>query len=455
MADMYGSSAAELARKSAASYAKATDTGLASLNDKIKKIAGELTSGITTGMSAQEIADKQVELDTLKSQADSVIGSTRGGFEYVRTEADLTADETARQLAAAQTQQAQVAGANLGRIGTGGTTSGLYQPSVADAARALQRTEAATQAYLGGTPSVSSDLLPRVAGLSDSTGATLGLAGISRAGSSAFTRAMSAVEQRAIQEIERDKLVIGSQIENQYRKDAREREARQRETVQNQIFQLTNQVVSTAAQSAATQAQLEAAAAGADTRSGKQIAQAKLKDFKDQSAIQFNYTLREIAARAKDAGLSEAETQAILRNANYNAGAQTMLADRLNNMQSLISTLPTDATKFTAKGGWIYDGAGGAIFVQPAGAGKTEQIPVNTQALVDKLIEAAGSLKGFVDPKTRSTQFKQTYWNDDRVISQSEKKLLVRLFGKAASDPDFYVKLATAPGKATLPTIQK
>jgi len=174
MADMYGPSAAELAKKTAASFATGSEASLAGLNDRIKKIAADLTSGITTGMSAQEIADKQAELDTLKTQADSVINSTRGGFEYVRSEADITADETARQLAAAQTQQAQVAGANLGRLATGGTPSALYQPSVADAARAAQRTEAATQAYLGGTPSVGADLLPRVAGMGESTGATLG-----------------------------------------------------------------------------------------------------------------------------------------------------------------------------------------------------------------------------------------------------------------------------------------
>ena len=448
MADMYGTSEQQKAAAASKAYGTSSAQTIADLDARIKQIAADVTSGIVAGMTPQELADKNAELDALKTQAEAVTRGVQGGFEFVRQESDITAEQTARQLAEAQAQQAAMARAAIQSTAGGGTRSGLYQPSVADATRAQERIAAATQAYLGGNLSVAPEMLPRVSGLGTSTGAELGLAGISRADSSAFTRAMTAVERATIDEIAKNKMILGAQIESQSRKDARDREARQREQAQAQIAQLTNQLVSAAATSAQTQAQLAAAAAGSDTRSGKQIADAKLQEFRNQEAIRHGYTMREIAARAQEAGLSGEETQAIMRNVNYTAGSQTMLADKLNQAQALVSRFPTSLPKGKSSG-WVTDGAGGLIYISPGQrAGTTEQTPVNTQALVDKLIEAAGALKAFTDPKTRSNQFRQTYWNDERVISQAEKKLLVQLYGKAAADPDFYVKLATAPGMA-------
>lgn len=407
MADMYGPSQAELAGKSAAAFQSSSTANLNALNDQIKKIAAELTAGITTGMTAQEIADKQNELDALKNQADQVIKSTQGGFKYVQQEAGLSAEETARQLAAAQTQAAQVAAANLARQATGGAPSGLYRPSVADATRSQQAIEAATQAYLGGTPSVGAELLPRVQGMGESTGATLGLSGITSAGSTAFSRAMSAVEQRALQEVERDKLVLGASIQNQYQKEARDREARQRQSAEAQIAQLTQLALTQQAQSNQTLAQLEAAAAGADTRTGREKAMADLATYKEQQRIQHNYTLQEIAARGQDAGLSASEIAQKQALVNQSAGRNTYLNDMLTSSQyqTYVASLPKKPVG--SNPGFYTDGI--TVYYAQQGAETKKVVPINAQDLQTTLIEQAGAARNLPTAKLQQEAFTKWY----------------------------------------------
>jgi hypothetical protein len=451
MADIYGTSEADKAKAAASQFGVSSEQGLANLNEKINKAAADLYAGIQVGLTPQQLEDKRVELDGLKQEAELLTTNIGSQYAFVGEQAEQTAANLARQLAATQTEQAQIGAATLGRLAN--LPAGFRQSAAQrDAIRAGQGTEAALQAYLGGTPSVSAELLPRVQGLGESTGATLGLAGIAAGGSNLFQTALKGLEAKTKADLARDSLVLGASIENQYRQEARDREARQREQAQAQVFQLTQSVLAKQAQDANTLAQLEAAAAGADTRSGKQIAQAKLKEFKDQLAIQHNFKLQEIAASSQAAGISREETQAILRSTNYNVGSQTMLADTLKSRLFRLSELPTSTTGLGSKEtGWVSDGVGGAVLYGSATGEKPQQTYVDVQALFDKLIEAGGALTGLADAKTRRSAFRQNYWNNPDVISQADKLLLRQVFG-LSGDPDFYADLVYASRTTKPPT---
>jgi len=413
MADMYGTSEQQKATAAAGAFGAASNRTLADLDARIKQIAADVTSGIVAGMTPQELADKNAELDALKTQAEAVTRGVQGGYEFVRQEADITAEQTARQLAEAQAQQAAMARAAIQSTAGGGTRSGLYQPSVADATRAQERIAAATQAYLGGNLSVAPEMLPRVQGLGTSTGAELGLAGISRADSSAFTRAMTAVEAQTLAEIARDKMMLGTQIESSFRKEARDREANQRQQAQAQVNQLTQMLLTQQAQAALTQSQLEAAAAGADTRTGKQKAQAELETFKEQERIRHNYAMREIAARGQEAGLSPSQIAQQQSIVNQQAGRNTYLNDMLSSAQarSYINALPKSAVEAaTAKSKFYSDGV--TVYYAPNGA-EGDSVPVNVQALQTALIEQAGATKNLPDVKQRQEAFAQWYTQVD------------------------------------------
>jgi hypothetical protein len=430
MADIYGTSEADKAKAAAGQFGTSFDAQMASLEERINKQVAAINAGIQVGMTAQELEDKRIELDNLKNETELLSRNIGAQYGYVSNQADKSAQDLATRLAQSQTQQAQVGAATLGRI-AGVPAEFQQSAAVQDAARAQLGTEAAVQAYMGGNASVPSGLLPRVQGLAATEGAALGLSGISATGSSDFRTALTALEAKTQADLARDRTLMGAKIESQFRRDARQREERQREVASGQIAQLTQSFLSQIAQGSVTRAQLEAAAAGADTRTGKQVAQAKLKEFEDQERIRHNYALREIAARGQDAGLSPSQVAQQQALVNQSSGRNTFINNLITSpgASQYFRGLPTSQADVGNKPGFFTDGI--SVYYAPNGADSSEAFLVNPQELINNLVEQAGAIRNIPDPNLAREALKK--WHAS--LSPADKQYLRNVL-KSAADYD-------------------
>lgn len=336
----YGPSAAQLATASAGAYEQGSAATLADINRQIADESARMEAAIVAGMSPQETEAMNARVNALKQRAANVIASSEGAYQFAQEQATAAADLYAKQTQDVQAAQRALAAQALGQAQTGAMPGGGYSRFTAEGARSLRENAAAAMAAVGGEGGVPASALVPTAGLVPTSGT--GLTGAQQQQALLFGRALTAGQARALSEIQAQQMALATDIELKAQEAAREREAKERARVtdfRTSMFQYATQL---AAQIGTNLAELKAKAAGADTRTGKQIADAELKLYERKAAIDWKNTMKEIAARAKASGASAADVAAAQAQANYALGGSTDFGKFITNKVNQLAYIPTD-----------------------------------------------------------------------------------------------------------------
>jgi hypothetical protein len=300
----YGQSAADLAAAAAESYDKSSQENLANINREIADESARMEAAIVAGMTPQETAAMNARINALKERAANVIASSRGAYQFAQEQATAASNLYSTQMEELQTAQRSLAAQALGQAQAPAGVGG-YNRFTAEGTRALRENAAASMAAVGGEGGIPISSLVPTTGLMQTAGT--GLTGIEKERSLLFGRALTAGQARSLAEIQGQQMALATELELRANEAASEREQKERQRVadfKTSMFQYSTQL---AAQIGTTLADLRAKAAGADTRTGKQIADAELKLYERKAAIDWKNTMKEIAARAKAAGVSSTE----------------------------------------------------------------------------------------------------------------------------------------------------
>jgi hypothetical protein len=217
------------------------------------------------------------------------------------------------------------------------------------------------------------------------------------------------------------------------------------------------------AQQSTTQAQLEAAAAGADTRSGKEKANAELDLYRRKSKIDLDNTLKTIAAQARGRGASASEIKTMQEVADVAAGETSgfgrLAQQRLNNLERVFrgEIAPPAGFKLDKKTNSLYrtsDKAGvrtpvwkleyGILAFNNGTTLNPDWIEVPTSKVLYQITRQVGALQSL--PKDKQLKQFTNYFNQAPELQSSiTRQALTIILGPGASKPDFYINAATTP----------
>jgi len=445
----YGPSAASKAQAGADAYAIESAQSLADINRSISEEAARLESAIVTGMSPAEIAARNASIAALKERAANVIAASQGAYTFAQEQAKTSADIYGKSMEQLQASQRQLAAQALGTAGAG-VGPGEYNRFTAEGTRALRENAAATMATVGGEGSVPVNALVPTTGLVETAGG--GLTGIGQGASLLFGRALGAAQARSLAEIQGQQLALGSQIERDAMQAASDRERAERQRVtdfRTSMFQYATQL---AGQIGTNLATLRSTAASADTRTGKQLADAELKLYERKAAIDWKNTMREIAARAKAAGVSAEQSAAEQKAYAYTLGSANDLGKLANMKLGTLAYLPTDRTRenlLIGKGGkpitttgkdrWYMNA--GILSWDEDGNGDAKAIDVPIQSKMEDVLAFLGNIS-LMKPAERNKAW-NSYWNDPKngLGGKEWRGALEILFGADAKNPQWYLNV--------------
>jgi len=439
MADIYGQSDAALAQKAANTYAAGVPTTLDQINKQIAATSAELEAKIKVGLTDVDKADIASRLDALKTQATQAINNTRSNYEFAQQQNALSGQATQQSMADIQNSQAALAAQALGMTRTSATPGG-YAPQVSDYLNLSSRISAADLAATGGEGSVpfgaqvNVPSLPAM-GLSLAYGPQAGLAGISQMASTLFSNTLQGSAARAKSDIEQQQVNLGTSIEQNARDAARAREQSQRDALQSWILQQKGNAITTASSMNQDLLKLQASAASADTRTGRQKAQAEVDMAKKKAAIEFKNALALQNARADAAGLTDEQKAEALRLSYIAKGESTPLIQTGYNKiaTTLSSSIPNKVID-----GYTYKYVNGNLIV----TGGKSPIELNPY----QIVQGMSSVVGDISTKPKSEQaglFKDWYNNS---LNSVQKQALALVYGNPKpANWKYYYDMINAP----------
>ena len=303
----YGESQAQLAQRGVGAYTTAAQNNLANVKAELDKVAGELAAGIQVGMTPEETATLNARLNNLKNQAQTITGQVQASYDFATKQSQTSQQEYNQQILAMQEAQRRATGQTISQLQSVPTPGG-YSSVVAENEENIRRQAAAEQAFMTGRGSVPADMQRITPGLlPSSTGTQGGVIGVSGGTQKLFESALSSAQQSALTNLATSQLRIQQELESEARTAASERETKQRDKYENFRIASLNSIVNLTSDIGNKTAELEAAAASADTRSGRQVAMAELDAYKKKTAIDLSNDLSRIRAQARSAGLSKNE----------------------------------------------------------------------------------------------------------------------------------------------------
>jgi hypothetical protein len=433
----YGPSAAKLAEASAAAYEQGSAATLADINRQIAEESARMEAGVVAGMSPEETASMNARVNALKERAANVIASSQGAYQFAQQQAQSSADLYTRQMEELQTAQRNLAAQALGQARTNlsPVDAGRF---TSEGLRSIAENAASVMATVGGERGLPAGSLVPTAGLVETGGA--GLTGIQGQQNLLFGRALTAGQARAFSELQAQQMALATQIETQARESSAEREQRERQRVsdfRSSMFQYATQL---AAQIGNNLNELKAKAAGADTRSGKKVAQAELDAYEKKSAINWKFTLKQIQAQARGQGLSKEETAMLEFDANQQRGNNEPLGKLLSGGLLNIPNLTTDTITGRIlnadgkplslpgdRGQWFLDA--GVLLYDPDGTGKKTAVNPQVDQLVMRVNAKIGQIMTL--PKKQRGAAWDAFWNDSTtgLYNQTARKALAVVLG--------------------------
>lgn len=445
MADIYGQSDATLAQKAADVYGAGVPKTLDQINKDIAATTAEFEAKIQSGLTQADKDNMTFRLNTLKQQAAQAVANTQSNYDFAIQQNALSGQQTQQSMADIQKAQAALAGQALGLTRTTPQPGG-YAPQVADYLNYSGRTSAADLAALSGEGAVPAGAQVMTPGLAAGPGTTLafgpqaGLAGISQMASTLFTNALQGSAARAKSDIEQQQLNLGTSIEQAARDAAAAREQSQRDALQAWILQQKGNAITTATSMGQDLLKLQASAAGADTRTGKQKAQAELDMAKKKAAIEFKNALALQNARADAAGFTP-EEKALAEQQAYTAKGETtpLIQTGYNKVATTLSNnIPVGVVD-----GYTYELVDGIIRVTDTKTGKTSNY--NPYNYIQNFATGIGKISTM--PKSQQAKAFQEYYNDPkRYGNVVDRKILAIIYGNPkGSNWSYYYDMINAP----------
>lgn len=336
----YGASEATLAKRGVDAYTNAAQNNLANVKAEIDKVAAELAAGIQVGMTSDETTALNARLNNLKNQAQTITGQIQASYDFASKQSETSQQEYNQSILAMQEAQRRATAQALGQLQSVSLPTG-YSSTIATEGENIQRQALAEQAYMTGRESIPQEMRVNVPGLLPTTPATAGgVVGISGGTQKLFQSALSQAQQSALANLATSQLRLQQEIESEARGAAKLREEKQREKYENFKIAGVNSIINLTSDIGAKTAELSAAAASADTRSGKQKIEAELDAYKKKAAIDLANDLAKIRAQARSAGLSTSEQQQIDLNNKIILGSTTNLGAFVQNRIQTLSTTP-------------------------------------------------------------------------------------------------------------------
>lgn len=449
MADIYGQSDAALAQKAANTYAAGVPTTLDQINKQIAATSAELEAKIKVGLTDVDKADIATRLDALKTQATQAINNTRSNYEFAQQQNALSGQATQQSMADIQNSQAALAAQALGMTRTSATPGG-YAPQVSDYLNLSSRTSAADLAATGGERAVPVGAQVNVPSL-PAMGSALaygpqgGLAGVSQMASTLFSNTLQGSAARAKSDIEQQQVNLGTAIEQNARDAARAREQAQRDALQAFILQQKGNLIAATTSAGQDLLKLQAAAASADTRTGKQKAQAELDMYLKKSNIDQKKALALTLAQAKASGASAADLAQLQSDNAIAVGSATPLGSigdtSVANVAKIFNgkriNLTVDPTTKLATKYLEYDN-GNINIVTVDSKGNAKPVAYSPYSLVENLKERVGIVKALPAAKQKQA-FKSYFFNN---YTSDQRLLLAKIYGNpSVTDWGFYYNM--------------
>jgi hypothetical protein len=379
------------------------------------------------------------------------------------------AGQTQRSLQDIQRAQQALATQSLGLAGYTGMPG--YSATAVDAQRAIQQAGAANLALIGGEGAVPAGaqvrtpFSPTGAGTEFAGGPQAGLIGLSKTAQDMFLGSLLGAEARSLTETEQQLTNIQSQYGLDAARAVRERVQKEKDEVRNFIIQGMQGLLNLKAQQSTTQAQLEAAAAGADTRSGREKANAELDFYKRKSKIDLDNTLKTISAQARGRGASASEVKAIKDAIDITKGEESgfgkLTKQRLANLERVFSgeITPPAGFKFDKVNNALYRTSdklktplwkleNGVLLYNEGNRDKPKFKEVQVGATINELYRKVGELQGL--PSNQQLKQFTKYFNSSTESVRLRQALTI-IYGSNALNPEFYIKSAASPFISSAP----
>lgn len=395
MANGMNESEATRGAAAAGAYEAALQPSIADLNKQLNEAVAQMNSKIVAGMTDAEKANLQGRLEQLKTQYADAISRTQGQYAFAQQAAETSTRETQKGLQDVFAAQRALAAQALGTTAVAAPMTG-YSAQQADAAMAAQQMGAASMAAVGGDLSVPTQALVRTP-LATGAGTTLagapagGLIGITQGTADLYRQMLEQTRARALTDLESQRVAIDQSIRLAEEQAARRREEEERARVASFQQQGLMNIMQQTASMQERLAQLQAAAAGADTRTEREKAQQAIKEFKKQEDIRLENDLKRISAQARASGRGggglSAEQKAELKNQEAFAIGQAAVGDKLNlGLNAFLSKLKN---KSDAPSGWRE--VAGSVFYQPGTPG-VKPVEVNPDFVLSSLKTYLGTI---------------------------------------------------------------
>jgi len=419
----YGVSDQALAQAAAKSYAAQTGQSLDAMKNEFNTKVAELGASIVSGINPAERSVLEKQVQDLGNRYSQSLSATQGQYAFAQQQGQATNLAVQSELAKAQDTARALAAQSLGQAGaptTGGMTSAQL-----DAINAARQTGAAQLAYLGGEAAVP-------AGMQISPGAgQLGVSGISALSQQLSQNALLASQARSRAELENSRTNLETSLQAQALSAAAAREEAQREQLRTFELQGFRDLMNTQQSYNAKAAELTAAAAASDSRSGQQKMLAQLELLRKQEAITLQNDLKKISAqnRASGSQISASEKQAIAIDNAYNVGLGTKfgqtLVGNINSIggayaigkdgtlgtgtKSLFTPIRTGGNRNTV---WTYNNGILSVYEQGLGQ-RNAPVDVDTENIKTGLLALVGGVQS-LSPSVRMREFEKGFAQFDK-----------------------------------------
>ena len=477
----YGESEAILAQRGLDAYNTASQNNIANVKAELDKVAAELAQGIQIGMTPEETAALNTRLNNLKSQAQTLTGQVKASYDFATGQSKVSNQEYNQQILAMQEAQRRATGQTISQLQSVPTPGG-YSSVVAENEENIRRQAAAEQAFMTGRGSVPADMQRITPGLLPPSTATQGgVIGVTGGTQQLFQSALSSAQQSALANLATSQLRLQQELESEARATASEREAKQREKYEDFKIAAVNSIVNLTSQIGSKTAELEFAAASADTRTGRQVANAELDKFKKQSAITLANQLATIRAQARSSGYSKEQVDAADVTAKIKIGADTKVGQFLQNRIQTIGTTPRIGTfidpktkkpregivppgntgyvtfngkdRFTSNGkdAFLLDGSGFLFYNQNADDTKSKSELIDFNSLYAIISYGLGNAYG-ISNKAQRDKVLQTWYGDPNngLGTPAYRGAAAVVLGAKANTLDFWINSFDKTGTPTL-----
>jgi len=453
----YGESQAILAQRGVDAFNTASQNNIANVKAELDKVAAELAQGIQVGMTPEETAALNTRLNNLKSQAQTLTGQVQASYDFATGQSQTSQQEYNQQILAMQEAQRRATGQTLSQLQSVPTPGG-YSSVVAENEENIRRQAAAEQAFMTGRGSVPAYMQRITPGLLPPSTATQGgVIGVSGGTQQLFQSALSSAQQSSLANLATSQLRIQQELESEARTAASDRETKQRDKYENFKISAINSIVGLTSEIGSKTAELEAAAASADTRTGKQIANAELDDYKKRKNIELANQLATIRASARAAGLSAADQKEIVKANDYYKGRETtklgqVLQNRFITLDSLAVDKNTQAlvdnnlNPYTNNGKDRILRRNGILYYQADAVDNnlkdkydpTALVQIDANSFVDTTLTILG-MASTADKKTRDRLIQDFYNNPELGLKNDQNLLLSQiLLGKNSTNIKFW-----------------